>query len=289
MRWLPVVLLITATFLMGSSFVIGKMGLAYAPPLMLTAYRFLIGGGLLLAVVLWKMKRWPSFATVWRAAVIGAFQTTGVMACIFISMKTISAGESSILTFTNPIFVLVLSSLLLKERYRLRQWFGVLLGLLGVSFVLSAELSFNYGMWIGLLSGILWSFATLLVKRWAGHFTVWLLSGLQMTFGGLLLWGLSILSEHEPGQWNAVSISILLWLAIPGSIVQFGLWYMLLSRMEPSRASSFLFLAPVFGVLTGAWWLHEPLGVGKLVGGLMVFAGIFLANFKGGVERAGAE
>ncbi|WP_282940954.1 DMT family transporter [Paenibacillus sp. RC67] len=280
MRIVPVVLLIASTFLMGSSFVIGKMGLTYFSPLFLTSIRFMLGGFLLFLLVILKMRQWPSREMLWKSVVIGAFQTAGVMACIFISMQFISAGESSILTFTNPLLVLIFSSLLLKERYMPRQWLGVFIGLIGVVIVLSGEYHYNAGTWIGFGSAVFWACATLLVKRWAVGLNMWMLSALQMSFGGLILLILSVSFESITAVWSWESFGIVIWLAIPGSLIQFSLWYSLLSKMEPWKASSYLFLAPVFGVLTGALWLHEPLGGNKLVGGLCVFTGIFLSNYK---------
>jgi probable blue pigment (indigoidine) exporter len=276
----PVLLLITATFLMGSSFAVGKLGLHYFSPLLLTGYRFLLAGGLLLLIVGWFQPNRPRKAFIWRASVIGSLQTAGVMGCIFISLQYISAGESAILTFTNPLFVLILSTLFLKEKHGARQWAGVLIGIIGVSIVMSGDMAINQGTLIGLLGAVFWASATLLYKRWDSlHANTWLLSGMQMTFGGILLL-LACLTGDTTQVWNGQSTAILLWLAIPGSIVQFGLWYILLSKMNPARASSFLFLAPVFGVLTGAWLLDEPLHPLVLLGGCCVFAGIYLSSRK---------
>jgi probable blue pigment (indigoidine) exporter len=276
-----ILIMVIATFLMGSSFVVGKMGLAYYSPLILSAYRFLVAGGLLLIMVICFQTVRPKKSFIWKSAVIGSLQTAGLMACIFISLQYINAGESSILTFTNPLFVLILSSLFFKERHTVRQWFGVFVGIIGISIVISGNMSLNQGTFIGLLGALFWAAATLMYKRWQDlHTNAWLLTGIQMLFGGLILLILALLTGDTSQIWNRQSLSILLWLAIPGSILQFGLWYVLLARMNPARASSFLFLAPVFGVLTGAWWLNEPLHPIVLLGGTCVFISIYLSSKK---------
>jgi probable blue pigment (indigoidine) exporter len=282
-RIIPILLLVIATFLMGSSFVVGKMGLAYFSPLLLTAYRFLLAGALMLGIALRLQPKKPEPNFLWKAATIGALQTTGVMACIFISLQYITAGESSILTFTNPLFFLILSAIFLGEKYGFRQWIGVLSGMVGVTIVMSSNMAFNQGTLIGLGGAVFWAVATLLYRRWKTlHGNTWLLSGVQMAFGGMLLLLLALASEDLKQIWNVQSALIVLWLAIPGSMVQFGLWFLVLSKMNPARASSFLFLAPVFGVLTGAWWLREPLHPFILLGGFCVFVGIYLSVKKQG-------
>ena len=59
--------------------------------------------------------------------IIGLFQTTGVMGLIVLSLQTIAA-ESSILTFTNPLLVVILAPAFAGARYRIRQWLGVVMG-----------------------------------------------------------------------------------------------------------------------------------------------------------------
>src|SRR5690606_6456494 len=75
-----------------------------------------------------------------RIALIGFFQTAGVMGCIFVSLRTITAGQSSILTFMNPLLVVIFGTLFMKLSYSPRQWFGVILGFIGVFITLGASL-----------------------------------------------------------------------------------------------------------------------------------------------------
>ncbi len=44
--------------------------------------------------------------------------------CIFLSLRTITASESSILTFTNPLLVVIFATIFMKVRYRFYQWIG---------------------------------------------------------------------------------------------------------------------------------------------------------------------
>jgi probable blue pigment (indigoidine) exporter len=69
-----------------------------------------------------------------------------------------------------------------------------------------------------------------------------------------------------------------------GSIVQFATWYYLLSRGDPGKTSAFLFLAPFFGVLSGWLILGEVIHSYVYLGGLCIFIGIFLVNWKFGFK-----
>ena len=286
-KWLFGFLVVLTTSLMGSAFAIGKIGLAYATPIMLVALRFLIAGVIMAIIVKCLRMAHPKQMTDWlKIALIGFFQTAGVMGCIFVSLRTISAGQSSILTFMNPLLVVVFGTLFMKMTYNWRQWIGVILGFVGVIITLGAQVDLRIGTLFGFLSAISWAIGTLLIKKWGVHFNTWVLTAYQMLFGGLILFVGSFLLENPSFQVTALSITILLWLALMASIVQFAVWFYLLQTGEPGKTSAFLFLAPFFGVLTGWLLLDETIAWNVILGGVCIFIGIFMVNWTAKVVKS---
>lgn len=273
------ILVLLATSLMGSSFTIGKIGLEYFSPLLLAGLRFTLAG---LIMMLWvKRKDLPSSILNWlRVCIIGFFQTAGVMGCIFLSLRTISAGESAILTFVNPLIVIALGTWFLGIKYHVLQWLGVIIGFFGVFITLGFHLQLQAGTILGLGSALSWAIATILVKRWGSRFEIWAMTAFQMLFGGLLLLVLSLTMEHTKVIINTSSIVIILYLTVMASIVQFATWFYLLSKGDPGKTSAFLFLAPFFGVLTGWVFLNEVVQWYVFIGCLFIFIGIFLVNWN---------
>lgn len=273
-------LVILTTSLMGSAFAIGKIGLIYSSPILLVAFRFSLAGILMaIFVVLWKRPHPSTFIDWGKIFIIGFFQTAGVMGCIFVSLETITAGESSILTFINPLLVIIFGTIFLKLAYRRLQWIGVILGFLGVFITFGAHLSVKVGTILGFLSAVSWAIGTLLIKTWGQKIDVWVLTAYQMLFGGLILFLSSFILEKPFFEVTTTSILILLWLAIMASIVQFAVWFYLLHIGDPGKTSAFLFLAPFFGVLSGWILLQEPIHWYVTLGGVFIFIGIFLANW----------
>lgn len=118
---------------MGSSFAIGKRELQYVSPLLLVGIRFTLAG-LLMAIAVIHREH-PRHLTTWmKIAIIGLFQTTGVMGCIFINLCTITASESSIL-FLAPFFGVIFGWILLDERVTWEVLVGGILILFGIFFV----------------------------------------------------------------------------------------------------------------------------------------------------------
>ncbi|MEH7223480.1 DMT family transporter [Bacillus sp. JJ1566] len=271
-------LVLATTALMGSSFAVGKIGLEYVSPLLLVGLRFTIAG-ILMALFI-RNKPHPKQLLDWvRIFTIGFFQTAGVMGCIFLSLRTITAGESSILTFSNPLLVVILSTVFLGIRYRIFHWIGVIVGFVGVFITLGFHLNLEIGIILGLGSSISWSIGTVLIKKWGQRFNIWVLTAYQMLFGGILLLLMSFTLESPAITITATSIFIILWLAIMASIVQFAIWFYLINTGDPGKTSAFLFLAPFFGVLTGWVLLKEVVEWFVYAGALFIFIGIFLVNW----------
>ncbi|MEX3622279.1 DMT family transporter [Viridibacillus arvi] len=276
-KFIPLILL--TTFLMGSSFAVVKIGLPYSSPLLLAALRFTLAGIIMAIIVIILKRPHPTSKESWiKLLIIGSLQTAGVMGCIFLSLRTITASESSILTFTNPLLVVVFGTIFSQISYKYYQWIGVLFGLVGVSITMGAQIEFKIGILFGILSAVFWAMATLLAKKWGSFFDNWVLSAYQMLFGGLILLLGSFTLEESFFILNRNSIFILLWLSIMSSIVQFAVWFYLLQKGDPGKTSAFLFLAPFFGVLTGWLLLDEPLYPSLIVGGLFIIIGIYFVN-----------
>ncbi len=283
-------LVILTTFLMGSSFAVGKIGLTYISPLLLVGIRFTVAGIIMALFLLGSKKPLPKLPIDWaRIVTIGLFQTTGVMGCIFLSLRTITAGESSILTFSNPLLVVIIGTLFLKIKYQIFHWIGVIIGFIGVFITLGFHIQLSIGTVFGLGAAISWSIATILIKKWGGRFNIWVLTAYQMLFGGFLLLLMGITMETPKLVVNLTSVSIVMWLAIMASIIQFAIWFYLLNQGDPGKTSAFLFLAPFFGVLSGWVLLEEVVEWYVYAGGSLIFIGIFLVNWtfstKGILQR----
>lgn len=283
----PVLILfvLISTALMGSSFAIGKIGLTYMSPLLMVGIRFFMAGVIMSIYVLLTNKTHPTDFKTWlKIVLIGLFQTTGVFAAIFVSLRTISAGQSAILTFMNPLLVVIFGFLVLGMKYRLVQWGGVILGFIGVLITLSGQFEIQFGTILGFGGAISFAIATLLVSKWGKAIDTFVLSAYQMLFGGSVLLVGSFFLEDLKFTVNLMSISVLLWLTIMASIVQFTMWYFVLQQGDPAKVSSFLFLAPFFGVVSGWLLLNEKIGPSLISGGLLIFIGIFLVNWTSKVR-----
>jgi O-acetylserine/cysteine efflux transporter len=82
-----------------------------------------------------------------------------------------------------------------------------------------------------------------------------------------------------PAAWMATaqragwgSVGAILFQSYPNTIVGFGIWSMLMRKYPAATIAPFTLLVPVFGMLSAALILDEPLQWWKIVAGLLVLA-----------------
>lgn len=270
---------ILSTFIMGFSITVVKLGLAYVSPLLLASFRFLFAG-IIVAFIVWMIrKNHPKSFQDWlKMIVIGIFQSAGVSVGIFVGLRTATASEISVLTYTSPLFVVLFSTLFLRTRYRGIHWLGVVLGIIGVMITMNVQVNIEIGLVFGLFAAFSWAVATLFVKLWGMHLDTWVLTAYQMLFGGIVLLILSIVLEIPSYIHHPTSVFVVVWLVVMASIIQNLLWFYLLKKDDPAKVTSFIFLAPFFGVCSGWFVLKEDLHFSVLLGGLFIILGIYFVN-----------
>jgi drug/metabolite transporter (DMT)-like permease len=287
--------LIAATFLMGSSFVAGKILIQQGfPSLVLVGWRFLVAALATLPLVLLgkaplRQAQMPAGvgARAWAlAGLIGLLQTAGGMGLLFVELKTVSPSTAAILLFTNPIWVALMGRLFLDESLNGVRLSGLVLGVLGVGLAIGAspaaltgQSGALVGEGLGLGAAVCWASATIINKRARLPFSTWALSFWQMLVGAVALLIFAYANgEHWPQATSTLQWGWFLWLAIPGSTASFGLWFVALSKGGATRTSGNLFLAPLFATILSFFILGTTLTWMQGAGGVLIGVALWLVN-----------
>jgi drug/metabolite transporter (DMT)-like permease len=288
-----VIVLLASTFLMGSSFIAGKILLHDGfPALLLVGWRFFLAALATLPLVLFDGRLRESLLPsglglreVALTVLIGLLQTAAVMGLLFLAMNSISASTAAILLFTNPIWVALLGRFFLGEKLSTSRLAGLLLGLVGVGFAIGVgpELFSGSnaiaGELIAVGSSLCWAAATLINKRARLPFGPWALSFWQMFIGSCALLAVAYgMGQRWPAAATITQWAWFLWLAIPASTGSFGLWFVALEKGGATTASSFLFLAPLFTVVLSFFILDASLSWQQAIGGTLIGFALWLVN-----------
>jgi drug/metabolite transporter (DMT)-like permease len=279
------------TAVWGVAFVGLKEVVAHGPPVTLAGARFVLGGALLVPLVRRRAQAPPPPGRRLRplsgreVLLVALLQTTALYGLGFLGIQRTGAGASALLLNTNPVMVALLAWPMLGEPLRGASLGGIVLAGAGVATVsVSSGLGTPAGIALLLGAALAWASASIVIKR-LGAVDLLRLSCLQMLVGGVPLLALGIAFEHRLPHPTIAAWGWFAFLVIPATAINFALWFRLLERYSATAMSSWLFLIPVFGVLSGAALLHEPIGWRVLAGGVLVLLGVVLTQRQAGHEE----
>jgi drug/metabolite transporter (DMT)-like permease len=272
--YLPFVALVLLALIWGYNWVVMKVGVRYSDPFTFAALRHCLGAVALFIVVAARRRSLRPKAF-WLTAVFGFFQTS-LFALPIWGLYLGSAGRTSVLTYTMPFWLLMISWPLLGERIRGAQWAAVVLALAGFVFVLGPwGLRGLRASLLAVAGGIAWAIASLLFKIIRKRHQIELLSftAWQGLLGSIPLIVVALLVDHTGPTWNASFVGALLYNVIPGTALAWLLWLYILHSLPAGTAGISSLAVPVVGVLAAWIQLGERPGALEAVGmGLIVAA-----------------
>ena len=198
-------------------------------------------------------------------------------------MKWTAAGDASLIIPMNPVFTVLLAIPLLGQKMSLRMGYGLILGLIGVATVVgwspNTNIPFNHRL-IG---------ATLIALTWAATSNLTKMALLDGTIGtsfeivvwySIVGWVLltpwmlvEVWNSGIPGP-NTTELISVAYLGLISTVLTYAWFARGIDRIGATAASSYVFLVPVFGVLSGWLLLDESIGFSMLVGFCMIVVGV---------------
>ncbi|MGW3105068.1 EamA family transporter [Streptomyces sp. NPDC001100] len=262
----------------GSTYLVTTEFLPPDRPLLASTLRALPAG----LVLLLMTRKLPSGVWWWRAVVLGVLNIGAFFYFLFLAAYHLPGGVAALVMSIQPMIVLLLGSLLLKDRIRPLHVGSCLLAAAGVALlVLQPHAGLDgIGVLAGLLGALSMASGIVLTKKWGRPDDVSLLTftGWQLTVGGLVLLPVMLASEDLPDHLTWGNIGGYLYLGIIGALIAYVLWFRGLSRL-PALAASFLsFASPLCATVLGYLFLDETLRPLQLVGAVAVVAAVVLAQ-----------
>lgn len=280
--------LILLSIIWGMAFVAIKQADTELSPVNLALIRWFIASALFLLLVpfIGKWKTRFERKDVPRMLVIAFSNVAGYHISLYYAENTVSAGVASILISFGPVFIVVLSAILLKEKASRNVLLALSLAIVG-TIILSAgsislsNLSTFYGPLEVIISAAFYALFSVLSKPMVQKYgappiTIW--SGVVGTAMMLPLLSTSFISQIESlSSYGWISV---LYLSAISTVLGYLIFFTLISRGAVSRLSIQLFLAPVASVVGGALLLGESVTIFMVIGGALMLVGVALATRK---------
>ncbi len=273
-----------AVILWGGIYPGAKLGLREMPVLSFTYLRillamvvfFVVSGrpqGLLLPRSLWPpLLRAGMAQTMFQLLLIAGLQRT-------------TAGNSAILLATAPLLTAGWLAMTGREHLQSRQWSGLVLGFIGVGFVVQGSgmrvtWSQRGGDLLALSAAGAWVWYGLVIGPLVGTLGTVRATGWTMVVAALCCTPLAFV-EMRDYAWRSVSWGAwagLVYGATVGMVIAMALWGRSIHRLGPKQTMIYVYLEPVSAVVIAAVMLGEALRPIQAVGALLTFVGIALAS-----------
>ncbi len=275
---------IAFVFMWSSAFTSARIIVQDAPPLTALSLRFLVSG--LIAIILAKalgqtirMNR-----SQWTATfVFGICQNALYLGLFFVAMQTIEAGFAAIIASSMPLIVALLSRIFLKEKTGLIGTLGLLMGFTGVALIMSGRItggSDYFGFFIAGIGVLALAIATLAVRGASSGGNVLMIVGLQMLIGSAALFIPAIMLEEFVVNWTPqLGLAFAYTLLVPGLLATW-VWFLLVGRIGSTKAATYHFLNPFFGVTIAAILLDEALSLRDFIGVAIISIGILAVQLS---------
>ncbi|HEY2542225.1 MAG TPA: DMT family transporter [Gaiellaceae bacterium] len=274
-------LLVVLGAIWGSSYLFIKVGVRELSPAVLIEVRLLFAAPVLVAFA-WQRYGWAAMRRGWREGLVLAVLNAAVpFTLIAWGEKSIDSGTAAVANSSVPIFVALLAVFFVpSERSTGWRLVGVLLGLVGVAVLAGVH---PQGGWLGAVG------VGAIVVASVSYAAANLYAGRRMRVGGpvlaavsmagafvlLLPLALTTLPAHAPG-WKSVGSGAVLGLL--GTALAQILSYRMIRLYGSSRSVLVAYMLPAFALFYGAVFLGEGLSYQKLVGLVLISAGVALGS-----------
>jgi drug/metabolite transporter (DMT)-like permease len=281
--------IISVTLIWGYTWVTMKIAISDIPPFLFSSLRLLIAAIPLFIILITQRKRlFIDKENFKNYLIMSLLMSLGYMAILTYGLQFVASGKASVLVYTMPIFVVIISHFKLDEKINIYKMIGLIFSLLGLLFILglgitNSDTKVIFGEILILVSAFIWGVANVFSKIKLKNIDVIHMNAWQLMIGALFLFILSLILEPNSSiEWTQKALLSLLFNGLFSTAFTFVVWFWVLKKINASKASMALMFVPILGIIFGWLQLGENITMSIVFGSLFICAGIFMNtyNFK---------
>jgi len=252
----------------GLSFPLSKLALNFMSPFILTFFRFLIGGIILLA--------YARGIVYGKKEIINAILNMSLFVILLNLAINLSSNPAlaSVLIYTQPIFVVIIIRLL-GERINPLQFIGVIIAFTGI-FISVDSGEFNIGSLIAVLAAILWAIGTIYYRRNLIKENVTKLNAFMSLFSALFALPTIGIGFHF--VFNIYGILLAISVAIIAQAMGFIFWFSSIRNLGPLTSSTMAILVPVSAYVFSFVILGKIPSYFQVLGSALALVGVIISQ-----------
>ncbi|RON57300.1 EamA family transporter [Pseudomonas frederiksbergensis] len=192
----------------------------------------------------------------------------------------VSSGLTALLFSCMPVFILIFSAVLLREKIYPSQVVGIAIGFGSLFMIIRSQgLHLDHAEFFGVLAilaaALMHALCYVITKKQGSAISVITYNTLPIGLAGLMLFVAGLGFEAPVfGDITTRSWGALFYLGLVASVGGFIVYFLLLKRLSPIILSFVFIIFPVFAVVIGAWYEGQSLSRE-----LMGYSAVLLAGF----------
>lgn len=209
----------------------------------------------------------------WLRAIIGVI----AMIIWFEAISMTSLPKATALSFTSPIFTIIVAVFFLNEKLTLLRVLSVIIGFIGVLIIIRPGfVSFGLGSYMVLFSTLLWSFAAIIIKKLSETETPLLI----VFYMNLMM--LILVAPLLYVYWQDIKISDLKWLFLLGLTSNMSHYALAkaLSLADISVIMPFDFIRLIFVSIFSYILFNDITTIYDIIGSLVILIIVFYTAFN---------
>ncbi len=282
MKSMPAVELVLLAAIWGASFLFMRIGSPEFGPILFMALRTLIASIFLVSCLIFYKQLATLKQEAGKVFIVGMFNTAIPFVLFGYATLTLTAGTTSVLNATTPMFGAIVAYLWLKDKLSLLSTLGLIIGFVGVYLLMAANIKLtDENIVLPTLAVMSASFcygiSANFTKRYLSQVKpLTLAAGSQLSATAVLLPLSFAFWPDELPSMEATYAVILLGVVCTG--IAYIIFFRLIGALGPAKAISVTYLIPVFGIIWGMIFLQEVITLSMFVGCLVILIGVALTT-----------
>jgi len=280
------IVLLVQTLIASGTHIVAKVVVEDVDSVTLTFLRSMIAGVGLAIIFLIREKRIRVERSDWfKMLLLGILVIPLNQFAFLIAIGMTTPSNAALFYATTPVFVMILSSLMLNERALFFAKVGVIIGFIGIAVVIferGVDFASEYtiGNLLLLVAVSSWALYTVLGRPLVLKYGSFHISSLSMILGAILFMPIGIYPaiSFDYSTIGVAHLYGLLYLGIGTSIIAYFLWYYALGRIESTKVAVFTYLQPVVTTILAVLLLGQIITLQFVTGACIALVGVVLVQ-----------
>ena len=282
-------LLILVFLIWGSLYFVSKIVLLTVPPFTIIFFRYALSVLILIPIIKHKKLIKIQKCHYKYFLFIGILGYFGAIFFQLLGTKLLPSSTSALINSSNPITIPIFAFLILNQHLSFVQIIGIIFSMLGIYIIIGFQYSDSniLGCFYAILSVILWSIASVFIKKLSLYYKSIQISFIVMVIASVISMPFCF---YELNKGTSVSLNKsacigLIYMAIICTALAQTIWNKCISSIKITTCSSFYPLQIVFATIFGFLFLKEKISFPFIEGALLIIIGIFCSIIKPYTKR----